>query len=533
MGYFIQAKLKISQSGDAYEQEADKVADEVMRMSEPTVQSHVEKEEEETIQSKSIAEHITPLVQGQVEEEDEEEKPLQAKEVSGRISEAAADVQAQINNFRGSDQPLPKSVRAFFEPRFGYDFSHVRVHTNSQAAETAEAINARAFTVGQDVVFGAGKFEPETVEGRRLLAHELTHVVQQQWDQDKIMRIPEEDGISETPPRYSYSTNCGWIDWSHASPGVPIALIQAVREASDRMRNNQSTEPEPVAAPAMESRQLGILLSGVTPIVRIKRPLSDPEILSVALRIFMLQSLGFEALQNWTDSIASSSFSEEDLPSNLIAFYMGARGFDRSHIETTCSIWNATDTLAEFHRYHFQKIASFVPIRLPSGGRWPADLLSITPAQAGGPLMDIPEGRFETLTTTFQRGLIGYEIITNPNLHIENLSGGGPVNIAGTEPGPEHGPHFEVRPLPSGHNLQGRWVIKDESDRRYRMLGNDGNEVFHFRNQFNAFINAPTRELLRGRGITNATILCRVAVGERGEHASMQRLLELAVTFTW
>jgi hypothetical protein len=70
-------------------------------------------------------------------------------------------------------------VRAFFEPRFGVDFSDVRVHANDRAAESAKAINARAFTVGRDMAFGNGQFAPETSEGRRLLAHELTHVIQQ------------------------------------------------------------------------------------------------------------------------------------------------------------------------------------------------------------------------------------------------------------------------------------------------------------------------------------------------------------------
>jgi hypothetical protein len=70
-------------------------------------------------------------------------------------------------------------VRAFFEPRFGHDFGGVRLHTGAQAADSASSINALAYTVGRDVVFGAGQFSPDTDTGRRLLAHELTHVVQQ------------------------------------------------------------------------------------------------------------------------------------------------------------------------------------------------------------------------------------------------------------------------------------------------------------------------------------------------------------------
>jgi Domain of unknown function (DUF4157)/L,D-transpeptidase catalytic domain len=76
-------------------------------------------------------------------------------------------------------QPLDAGTRAFFEPGFGYDFSNVRAHTNAKAAESARAVNALAYTVGRDVVFGAKQYSPGTNEGRRLLAHELTHVVQQ------------------------------------------------------------------------------------------------------------------------------------------------------------------------------------------------------------------------------------------------------------------------------------------------------------------------------------------------------------------
>lgn len=80
---------------------------------------------------------------------------------------------------RSPGQPLDAETRAFMEPRFGHDFSRVRVHTGARAAESARAVNALAYTVGRDVVFGAGQYAPGTSAGRRLLAHELAHVVQQ------------------------------------------------------------------------------------------------------------------------------------------------------------------------------------------------------------------------------------------------------------------------------------------------------------------------------------------------------------------
>lgn len=92
-------------------------------------------------------------------------------------STAAPIVNQVLSN--GNGQPLPASTRAFFEPQFGTDFSQVRVHTDGQAAELAHSIQAKPFTTGQDVVFGAGQFAPEHTEGKRLLAHEVTHVLQQ------------------------------------------------------------------------------------------------------------------------------------------------------------------------------------------------------------------------------------------------------------------------------------------------------------------------------------------------------------------
>jgi len=188
----LQDKLKIGQPGDKYEQEADRVADAVMRMSEPGVQRQEEpEEEEEMLQAKPLAIQITPLVQRQVEPEEEEE--LQAKATSGHLSEVTPNIESHIQSIRSGGQHLPESVRAYFEPRFGYDFSQVRVHTGTQAAEAARALNAQAFTFGRNLVFGVGQYAPQAIDGRRMLAHELTHVVQQSGDNAAGCSEPEND----------------------------------------------------------------------------------------------------------------------------------------------------------------------------------------------------------------------------------------------------------------------------------------------------------------------------------------------------
>lgn len=165
--------------------EATRVAERVMRMSELQVQRQTEENKEELIQPKPLADQITPLVQRQVKEEEEkkkeEEEILQTKENPGQTSEVTPDLESHIQSLRGCGQPLPESIRAFFEPRFGHDFSQVRIHTDARAAESAQALNARAFTAGRDVIFGAGQYVPETNSGKKLLAHELTHMVQQNY----------------------------------------------------------------------------------------------------------------------------------------------------------------------------------------------------------------------------------------------------------------------------------------------------------------------------------------------------------------
>lgn len=139
----------------------------------------IEEEEEERLQAKSMASHITPVIQRQLkEDEKEEEETIQAK-AQGPLGEATSGLSARIHALKGGGQALPEDVRSFFEPRFGHDFSQVQVHTDTRAAETASAVNARAYTLGRDMVFGRGQYAPETSAGRRLLAHELTHVVQQ------------------------------------------------------------------------------------------------------------------------------------------------------------------------------------------------------------------------------------------------------------------------------------------------------------------------------------------------------------------
>ena len=179
-----QTKLTISHPGDIYEQEAERVADQVMRMADPPPQIPsvsslhgappvpslqrlcAECEEELT------ADHNAPIAH------DHAARVLRQEEAAS-VPEVSPSVVTNIHAMQGSGSRLPTATRAFFEPRFGADFSHVRVHTGSRADETAKSISAKAFTVGADIAFASGQYSPESGEGQKLLAHELTHVLQQ------------------------------------------------------------------------------------------------------------------------------------------------------------------------------------------------------------------------------------------------------------------------------------------------------------------------------------------------------------------
>src|SRR5215468_6668016 len=105
------------------------------------------------------------------------EKKLQRKATG--LARAIAVPQIVSEVLRSPGQPLDEATRAYMEPRFGHDFSHVRTHTDAKAAESARAVNALAYTVRRDLVFGEGQYGPATTPGKKLLAHELAHVVQQ------------------------------------------------------------------------------------------------------------------------------------------------------------------------------------------------------------------------------------------------------------------------------------------------------------------------------------------------------------------
>jgi hypothetical protein len=189
---FIQPKLVIGQTNHPLEHEADSVAEQVMRIQMKArigpVDDPLEREADH-VAERVIAGKLAGAIGGApsfgVQRkcaacETEEERPIQRKERgSAPRTPGGARADTAVNALTSGGMPLSARQRAYFEPRFGRDFSNVRLHTHGRAAAAAADIQARAYTWRNDIAFAAGEFSPGSREGRRLIAHELAHVAQQ------------------------------------------------------------------------------------------------------------------------------------------------------------------------------------------------------------------------------------------------------------------------------------------------------------------------------------------------------------------
>jgi Domain of unknown function (DUF4157)/Putative peptidoglycan binding domain len=214
----LRPKLAISQRGDGFEHEGDRVAEQVMRMPDPSTPDRAQGPAPDIQRTCSDCEaemHRQPMEEGK-------EKHVQRKATDGLVSRpnpaplVTPAFARGVNQARGGGQGLSAPVRSFMEPRFGRDFADVRVHSDATADELARSVNAEAFTVGRDIFFRAPGLQQSTMDGRKLLAHELMHVVQQSDDRapEAVQRIAAEDASppascdsAPLPPRERWSGN--------------------------------------------------------------------------------------------------------------------------------------------------------------------------------------------------------------------------------------------------------------------------------------------------------------------------------------
>lgn len=184
----VQPKLTVGAPNDKYEQEADRVAEQVMSMADPVHQPPVQRQ---------LSQNLVGL----------QTKPS----LQQNSSDTGSNLESQLSSSKGGGSPLPDEVRSFMEPRLGYSFQDVRVHTNSEAVQMNRDLNAQAFTHGSDIYFGAGK-SPAVSD---LTAHELTHVVQQtggvqtKENEGLIQKADSEEEQIYTPADANMSTTNG------------------------------------------------------------------------------------------------------------------------------------------------------------------------------------------------------------------------------------------------------------------------------------------------------------------------------------
>lgn len=263
---FFQAKLKVGKAGDKYEVEADKMADKVVN-NDKSSNAVQKKEGEEEVQQKPLASEISPLIQKaetleeepvqKMEEEEpvqkkeeeevqqkEEEEPVQMMEEEEVQQKEEEEVQAKSTNNSNKSPSIEGKLRNGsggtkmdnqtkneMESGFGADFSQVNIHNDNEAAQMSQDIGAQAFTHGNDVYFNKGKYNPDSKEGKHLLAHELTHTVQQKG----MLQKKEIKDISKTNNKIQKATEYGAGTGFNVAYSVPLAKNNIEASAGEEM----------------------------------------------------------------------------------------------------------------------------------------------------------------------------------------------------------------------------------------------------------------------------------------------------------
>lgn len=212
----VQMKMAVNKPGDKFEQEADKMADKVMRMPAPATgkdeklqrapEEKLQKKEQDKIQKAAAPEEKiqkAPQPEEKLQKKEDEKlqkAPAQEEKLQRKGGDGApavtSNVQSAIHNKTTGGQPMSADVRSFMEPRFNADFSNVRVHSDPESAGLSNQLSARAFTYQNHVFFSHDQYQPGTSEGKQLLAHELTHTIQQGH---AVQRSPQVS-TTTTPP---------------------------------------------------------------------------------------------------------------------------------------------------------------------------------------------------------------------------------------------------------------------------------------------------------------------------------------------
>ena len=173
----VRTEVKAKPPTDRYEREANLVSEHVMGIGNPSLRRQADKGTGPSVsRAQPVLGEMTPRVPKQ---RHGQEESFQTKTGSGRMADANTVPASSLGSVLVGGQSLDSTTRDFFEPRFGHDFSQVRIHTDADADRSARSVNALAYTVGNHIVFRSGYFNAVSEQGKRLLSHELVHTIQQ------------------------------------------------------------------------------------------------------------------------------------------------------------------------------------------------------------------------------------------------------------------------------------------------------------------------------------------------------------------
>jgi hypothetical protein len=219
--HLVQPKLEINSPGGRYEQEADAMAYSVMR----TSSTNAAVKPATGLIGRSVQRKCTEC------EEEEKKKLMRKTEGTGYGINASPALVSSINASKGGGSPLPQETRDFMENAFSRDFSRVRVHADSVASEMSKGIGAKAFTTGNDIYFKSGQYNTESAEGKKLLAHELTHVVQQENSGYRISKN-EDDSVDGSNTQILSASENTISDFDQGDNSQQVTVDQAQQASS-------------------------------------------------------------------------------------------------------------------------------------------------------------------------------------------------------------------------------------------------------------------------------------------------------------
>ncbi|NEQ22777.1 MAG: DUF4157 domain-containing protein, partial [Microcoleus sp. SIO2G3] len=254
----IQPKLTVGASNDRYEQEADRVATQILQMPEPQSTPIA-------IAPVNLQRQTLGIPEPETKRQEEEEETLQAKAQDGQTPQITPSLETQLHTSQEQGQPLTEPTRSFMESRFHHDFSAIRVHADAPAHRMAQELNAKAFTHQHHIYFSAGNYEPESPSGQQLLAHELTHTVQQgaaapqpasQVQSDLVQRSSLPPDLIQKQPNGATVASDTAIGGTPAGNPFPTSSAPAA-EAPAPLQNTPPAQDESNSRPpAIESTQV-------------------------------------------------------------------------------------------------------------------------------------------------------------------------------------------------------------------------------------------------------------------------------------